>query len=153
MNINIESYMNDGANWQAQCVLACLRSQICRVTDLAWNEKRNKSDAEIKVGRYENCREQGYVFSLLYDYKQVVHVAVYEHRNSDELIVIAFKASVINTPTIDVVMKDRTKFEYTKSFECGHIEECVEYIVNEMRRELLFSIENKKQINELSKLN
>ena len=95
MNINIKSYMNDGANWQAQCVLSCLRSQICNVTDLAWNEERHGSDAEIMVGRYENCREQGYVFSLIYAYRQVVHVAVYEHRNSDELIVVIFKASVI----------------------------------------------------------
>lgn len=144
MNINIKSYMNDGANWQAQCVLSCLRSQIWNVTDLAWNEERHESDAEIMVGRYENCREQGYVFSLIYAYRQVVHVAVYEHRNSDALIVVIFKASVINTPTVDVVMKDRRKNDYTASFECGHIEECVEYIVNEMKRELLLSIENKK---------
>lgn len=139
MNINIESYMNDGANWQAQCVLACLRAQVGAITELAWDANAHRSDAEVVVGRYENCREQGYVFSLQYEYKTILHIAVYEHRNSDNLIVIVFKANVINTPNVDVVMKDRGKYDYTKSFKCGQIEECTEYIVDKMKEELLFA--------------
>lgn len=150
--ISIESYLNDGANWQAQAVLVCLRASVSSVTDCAWNEKKRRSDAEIKVGRYENCREQGYVFTLSHDYRQVSHYAVYEHRNSDELIIVKFDGCFINTPTVNDVMKDRSKYDYTKSFKCGEIVKCVDYLIDEMRKDLLLFIDNLKKVEDLSKL-
>lgn len=142
--ITIRNYMNDGANWQAQCVLAYLRRMQETVTDCAWNEQRKKSDAEIQVGRFENCREQGYVFSLWYNYKQVVHYAVYEHRNSDSLIVWKFNGNFINTPRPDDFMVNKSKYDYTKSFNEGEIIKCGDWLIDEMRKELLCYAERER---------
>lgn len=110
---DIKSYLNDGANWQAQCVLSYVRSHL----DLS-------NDYKVLVGRYENCREQGYVFTLCKDYMQILHIAVYEHRNVDNLIIKTFRGQFVNTPRAeDLGMKDKwdydTSFDYGKVFECG----------------------------------
>lgn len=121
---NIHSYLNDGANWQAQCVLNYVRSH----TDLS-------SEYAIFVGRYENCREQGYVFTLTKRFSQILHIAVYEHRNSDDIIVKSFKGSFLNTPRVeDLNMKD--KYDYDKSFNVGNIVECGEYIIDTFMSEM-----------------
>lgn len=98
-----------------------------------YDEKSNVYLATISVGRYENCREQGYVFSVKYRGYQK-NYAVYEHRNSDSLCVIAFEEITINTPTLDMVtsrMKD--KWDVTKSFSCGEIMECGNWIREDIR--------------------
>ena len=89
--INIEHYMTDGANWQAQCVLAYLRRMGHSVVeDLTWDKEQRRAEGELQVGRCENCREQGYVFTITYGVKQLAHFWVYEHRNSDDLCVVEF---------------------------------------------------------------
>lgn len=127
--INIKYYMEDGANWQAQCVLAYLRSNGNSIVEnLTWNKEQRRAEGELRVGRCENCREQGYIFTLIYKNKQLVHFWVYEHRNSDTLCVIEFDGSFINTPTIDnIPMKD--KYDTTKDFACGDVVKCGEWIV------------------------
>ena len=81
MNIGIENYLNDGANYKAQAILAILRGNIEYIKEGA----TNRNDVQIFVGRFENCREQGYVFSLYYNWHFIKHYAVYEHRNSDKI--------------------------------------------------------------------
>ena len=87
MATTIESYLNDGANWQAQSVLSYLRSIRESIVSKTWSDSLRCYEAFIYVGRYENCREQGYVFTISYmgEYK---HYAVYEHRNCDNLVVL-----------------------------------------------------------------
>ena len=128
--IDIECYMNDGANWQAQCVLAYLRRHGNGVVeDLTWNKENKRCDGELYVGRCENCREQGYVFTITYGVKQLAHFWVYEHRNSDDLCVVEFEGHFINTPTInDIPMKD--KYDTTKEFSCGDIVDCGDWIID-----------------------
>ena len=127
--INIQYYMEDGANWQAQCVLAYLRSiGNSRVENLTWDKEKHRAEGELRVGRCENCREQGYIFTLIYGIKQLVHFWVYEHRNSDVLCVVEFEGFFINTPTIDnIPMKD--KYDTTKDFSRGDVVSCGEWIV------------------------
>lgn len=121
--LNIKSYLDDGANWQAQCVLSYIRSH-----------NPFSGNIEIQVGRFENCREQGYVFTLVKNYKQIKHYAVYEHRNSDELIVLIQHGFSINTPDVNFMFgSDRGKFDYDKSFKCGDIVDCGEYILDNMK--------------------
>lgn len=131
--IDIGYYMTDGANWQAQCVLAYLRSMgKSEVEYLTWNKEKHRAEGELQVGRCENCREQGYVFTLTYGAKQLVHFWVYEHRNSDELCVFEFEDFFINTPTINnIPMKD--KYDVTMSFSCGNIVSCGEWIVKRIK--------------------
>lgn len=132
--IDVDKYMNDGANWQAQSVLAYLRVAKNMCLDKTWNKEFHKYDASVEVGRYENCREQGYIFSVQYKHKQR-NYCVYEHRNSDELCVVVFDNETINTPTLEMVcnaMGD-SKWNYTKAFLCGQIMECGDYILDDMK--------------------
>ena len=129
--VQVDKYLDDGANWQAQSVLAYLRSMYGWVVNKTYNKEGNYNEATFTVGRYENCREQGYVFSLRYKNKQR-NYAVYEHRNSDNLVVVVFDRLTINTPSGEGVwgiMKD--KYDYTKAFSCGQIVECGDYIIED----------------------
>lgn len=131
---NIESYINDGANWQAQSVLAYLRATYKNAIRETWNEERKCYDARVGVGRYENCREQGYIFSILYKGKQR-NYCVYEHRNSDDICVVVFDYITINTPTLKMVCDamGNNKWNYTKAFPCGQIMDCGVYIIEDMK--------------------
>ena len=80
--MKIENYLNDGANWQAKCILYYLQSMYSYITDSTYNANYKRYEAIIDVGRFENCREQGYVFSLRYKTEQR-NYCVFEHRNSD----------------------------------------------------------------------
>ena len=112
--MKIKDYLNDGANWQAQAVLAFL--------------KRNACNKDMEVGRYENGREQGYIFTQRKDGAQM-NIAVYEHRNSDNLCVVVFEKLTMNTPTnTDVWENMKDKYDVTETFDCGEIETCAHYI-------------------------
>lgn len=138
MNVNLEHYLEDGANWQAKLVMIYLQYRTQEVLDVVWDKEKRKSDATIYVGRYENCREQGYVFTLNYNCKQR-HYAVYEHRNSDTLCVLISNVPSIfgNTPDVDIMWadkpKDATKYDYDAGFACGDYEKCVDFIVENMK--------------------
>ena len=118
--MNIKNYLDDGANWQAQAVLAYLKS--CE-------------DHNIHVTRYDNCREQGYIF-----YKRVLNlaenkmcqmnIAVYEHRNSDALCIVAFEKLTHESPlNSDVWENMEDKWDTTADFDCGKIVDCGDTIL------------------------
>ena len=137
--MNIENYLNDGAGWQAQAVLAYLRGNIYRLT----GDKYYGRNVTVEVGRYENCREQGYVFSLSF-YGQSdgkpCHIqrnyAVYQHRNSDQIIVLISNTFTINTPGIDEMWKDKGEnprsCDYDAGFAWDDIAGCAEWIIKDM---------------------
>jgi len=140
---NIENYLHDGADWQAQAVLAYIRNVQEYATeerDRKTPQRRNLFGSGLKVGRFENCREQGYVLSVQLwaeetkdgEFKQR-NWAFFEHRNSDELVVFKSDADTINTPTIDEIFGDRGKYDYDKSFSYGKILECGKYLLDEIR--------------------
>jgi hypothetical protein len=133
--VTIEHYNDDGANWQAQCVLAYLRSHYEIALEETYNSDRRGYDAILQVGRYENCREQGYVFSIKVGLEQR-HYAVYEHRNSDHICVLISDGVCMNTPNVEFMWKDRgenaTKYDYNNDFRCGNIIECGEWIIDDM---------------------
>ena len=120
---NVMNYLNDGANWQARCVLANLGS-VC------FDEK----SISLDCGRYENGREQGYVFTARMNGKQR-NYAVYEHRNSDDLCIVVNDAATFGTPQASVMygsMND--KYDVTKSFQYGQILECGMWIYNDIEK-------------------
>lgn len=135
----IECYLNDGANWQAQSVLAYLRSIKESIVEKTWSKSICRYDAEIYVGRYENCREQGYVFTISYKGKYK-HYAVYEHRNSDNLIVLINEGLSMNTPSVDFMWEghmdengETSKWGYDKDFGFGEIIQCGDFIAEDMK--------------------
>lgn len=133
--VDISNYLNDGAGWQAQAVLAFVRGNITRLTD----DKYYEQNIKVEVGRYENCREQGYVFILSFTGKigyEQRNYAVYQHRNSDTICVLISNAITLNTPGIDVMWKDKGEnprsCQYDKGFDWDDIKGCAEYIIQDM---------------------
>ena len=128
--------MNDGAGWQAQAVLAYLKGNLSHILEDAYYN----TSVTVGVGRYENCREQGYVFTLCFHTKKQGYVqrnyAVYQHRNSDTICVLISNAITINTPTIDEMWKDKGEnpksSEYDQGFEWDDIAPCGKYILTDM---------------------
>ena len=129
--IDIRSYMNDGANYQAQAVLALLRYK----THSLMHGIGEELPAEIEVGRWENCREQGYVFRINIGLgRRVKNYCVYEHRNSDNICVQMFEGFTLNTPSIDMVFDNgkKTKWDIDKQFSVDEVVACADFIVEDM---------------------
>ena len=106
--VNIENYLEDGADWTAQAVLAHLKGKVWRLL----SDKYYDKGVSINVGRYENFRENGYVFTVKYDNnKEDLHVqsnyAVYPHRITDRLCVLKSHIRTLNTPTVDEILMNR----------------------------------------------
>ena len=138
MTTTIECYLNDGANWQAQSVLGYLRFIRESIVTKTWSESTSRYEAFIYVGRYENCREQGYVFTISYK-GQYKHYAVYEHRNCDKLIVLINEGFSMNTPSVDFMWDGHDgngklqKWSYDKDFDFGEIIQCGDFIAEDMK--------------------
>lgn len=140
----LKNYLQDGANYQAQCVLICMR---CNTIESSWDG--HKYTAEICVSRWENCREQGYVAMLKagHDCKQL-NIAWFEHRNSDQICAIKWEQFTINAPTIDnadfggKVYKD--KFDVSHKVGCEQFSEMANWIWEQF--ESFWRIHNKSKL-------
>lgn len=117
----LKNYLNDDANWQAQCVLAYLREHL------------NDFEHELEVTRYDNCREQGYIFYMrIFDNgMHQMNVAVYEHRNTDALCIVSNEKSTLNAPlSQDIWEAMKDKWDTTADFDCGNIINCGDTIID-----------------------
>jgi len=117
----IHNYLEDGANHQVQAVLPFIK---------------HKTDIEnMLVSRWENCREQGYIFQLgSKDYSEQLNIAIFEHRNSDRIHAIKWKQISINSLNIDNaefgdIYKD--KHDTSFSVDYGEVVKMAEWVVNE----------------------
>lgn len=134
MSVELQHYMHDGANWQAQAVMVILKGrEIEIVSDYGYNTLW-EHNARIDVGRYENTREQGYVFTLLLNNNQLKHYAVYEHRNSDDIHILTNTGICLNTPSVDFMWRNRKEDKYATDahFECGSVEKAAQWILDDM---------------------
>lgn len=92
----------DGAHPQAQAVLAYLRTNSG--IEKSWSKTLEEYQAEPKVARWENCREQGYVVYMMdHALSRQINIAFFEHRNSDEICAVVFEKGTLNAPTIDSI--------------------------------------------------
>ena len=137
---DLRHYLQDGANWQARCVMTYIQGNIGGIFFVC-EDMNNVNKPIIEIGRYENCREQGYVFKFLMFGKNGCvcrNYAVYEHRNSDELIVLISNGTSTNTPNADFMWKDKgenaSKYDYDKAFPNGSIVDCGEFILSDMEK-------------------
>ena len=145
MLTNIEHYFCDGANYTIQAVM-CLCKKIYLEYYEDYKQKCNIKDPcspynrpVIMVGRYENCREQGYILTLMSSQcgRQIAHYAIYEHRNSDNICVNKFRGSFINTPNADVVWSGReSKYDYDQAFSYNEVWEAYEWLEEDIKAEL-----------------
>lgn len=115
--------INDGANYQAQAVLAMLGN--FKIEE-SWNDTTKDYDANFRLGRWENCREQGYILSLRSsDYKRQLNIAWFEHRNSDSICAIKWEQLSTNSLNIDTANFNgqcySDKWDVSKSVGYGQI--------------------------------
>lgn len=122
MSTKIQEYLNDGARYQAQAVLAALKGEIGDGIESSWNKEFHNYDAEITVSRWENGREQGYVSTLRSkDYRRQLNIAWFEHRNSDNICAVRWEQLTMNAPTIDTAkFGDVYKTKYDTSHDVGY---------------------------------
>lgn len=103
MSTSLNNYHNDGANRQAQAVLAFVQYLIGDGIEASWDDEWKRYTADIEVARWENCREQGYILYLnapQYSSNQL-NIAFFEHRNSDSICAIKWHQWGINSLTIN----------------------------------------------------
>jgi hypothetical protein len=98
--INISEYMNDGACLQAQAVLIDFKLNGGEGFDLDYSTEVFKY--QVKVDRWSNGREQGYVVWLENDEGSQMNIAFFEHRNSDQICAVKWIQNIeFESPTID----------------------------------------------------
>jgi hypothetical protein len=132
MGVQLENYLEDGANHQARAVLAFLQGSLF----LEGIDSDKYSSYRPTVARWENCREQGYIVMIhSADYRNRLNIVFFEHRNSDSICAIKWYQTGINTPTIDTaqfgdVYKD--KYDVSHSVGYGQIKEMCDWISAQM---------------------
>lgn len=132
--MDLNNYMNDGANYQSQAVLAFVKSNYNNILDYSWNGEHKNYNVSLQVGRWENCREQGYVITIRSSREQL-NIAFFEHRNSDRIHALMWEQRTINTPTIDIaefgdIYKD--KYDTSHSVSYGEIEKMTQWISEQL---------------------
>lgn len=159
--VDINCYLYDGANWQAQSVMSYVRTYSFAIKDNEVLETLSEEDraevmrllkyVHIEVGRYENCREQGYTFSV-FCFSKRLNITVFEHRNSDILCLNVFEGSFLNTPTWEDVWRGKEdKWDYDYEFKFGDIVGCgqkvidlfKEFVVNEIVKKFVSKLSDK----------
>lgn len=117
---NLKTYLQDGANYQARAVLFFLQgySHI----EKSWNKQLEKYEAEPKVARWQNCREQGYIISMrTKDASKQINIAFFEHRNTDSICAVKWEQLSVNTITIETAeFGDVYKDKYDTLFCVGY---------------------------------
>lgn len=131
----LENYLSDGADHQSRAVLMFLQG-ICIIND-SWNDERKVYEAVIKVARWENCREQGYVVSLPSRYyREQLNIAFFEHRNSDAICAIKWEQTSLNSININTakfndIYKD--KYDVSHRVSYGDVSGMAEWIINQLK--------------------
>lgn len=136
--MDLFNYMQDGACPAARAVLAYLQSESTNI-QASWNKEYHCYDARFEIGRWENCREQGYIVSLKNkDHSQQLNIAFFEHRNSNDICCIKWLQYSINSLSIDTMDTKgevyNTKWDVSKSFNYDGIIECANWIAGEFRQ-------------------
>ena len=115
-----------------------LKNSLIVLEHLRNNEELQRL-CDISVGAFTNCREVGLTFAVLgyYDVKgehitgsmnDAFTYCVYEHRNSDEIIINGKSGYV--SMSGDLPYNEGTKYDYLASFSYNKHYECAEKLAN-----------------------
>lgn len=131
---NLNTYLDDGANKQARAVMCLLQGLEIEET---YDPEHHFYQDKVKIGRWENCREQGYVVILRCSKAgKQLNIAFFEHRNSDSICALKWEQRTINSPTIEIaqfgeVYKD--KYDVSHEVQYGQISKMSDWIETELR--------------------
>jgi len=129
----------DGADPQAVAVLAMIPYFASGVDASYVGGSNYHYDAEPRTHRWMNGREQGYVISMIApsDNLPQINIAFFEHRNSDEIHAVVFKAKTYhNAPTLDDIPQDHpyhnNKYGTQHKVGTGQVMEMAEWIIDQL---------------------
>ena len=131
----LENYLSDGANYQARATLMFLQNNAN--IESSWNKENKCYDADIKLSRWENGREQGYIVSLRSkDFKNQLNIAFFEHRNSDQIHAVKWEQCSMNSLNISTakfgeIYKD--KYDTSHSVDYGQALEMSDWIYEQLK--------------------
>lgn len=115
MSVNLFNYLNDGAGSQARAVVAFLSEY----SGVEGSFRDGQYRANPKIARFENCREQGYVISMLDEAcKEQINIVFAEHRNTDSIFIIKWLGTTLNSPTLDDIPDDHS-WKHDKYYNDG----------------------------------
>lgn len=129
---SLNHYLDDGANAQARAVLAFVRLQIGDGIEESWDSEWKRYLADIKVSRFDNCREQGYfVYLRSRDYRKQISIAFAEYRSSDSIVVYTLDGITSNAPTLELFERNEHGWD-GRFFNYGQIVEAAEFIAERL---------------------
>ena len=126
----LQDYLKDGAGAKARAVLAYLQEN--EEIKESWDQVFKRYMAKVKIARWENCREQGYIVSLkdITLHKQL-NIAFFEHRNSDKICAVRWDQLSLNSLTINTAkFKNiyKNKWDISKSVSYNKAYEMADWI-------------------------
>lgn len=128
MGCSVKEYLQDGADYQSRAVLMLVQGLL----DDAYFGYEKPT-----VARWSNCREQGYVISTHTFKEKDMHIAFFQHRNSDSIHAVRWEEHYMtNPPTIETadfgdVYKD--KFDTSFQVKPHEIEKMSSWIVAQLK--------------------
>lgn len=123
------------AHWSTICVLAYITahySNPLHKTYKGYDGKKKLYEAEIRVSRYDGCREQGFVFSLLYKGHQA-NFAIFNPCQYDALCLM-MDDKVTDHPDGWGDREWDKHAKHDKEFDYEQCLVCAEYILDRMER-------------------
>jgi hypothetical protein len=115
----------DNTNWQAQAVLACLRSKDG--LESSWSKEHLCYMAEPNVNTWFNGSS---------NYQNCINIAFFEHRNSDHICAVMFEFNGINPPSFDDIPEEHpyyhSKYNYDHAVSYGEIVKMVDWIIDKL---------------------
>lgn len=77
--------------------------------------------AHVRAAPWYNGRERGIVFYMQDVKGEQLNIAVYEHRNSDQICALMWVKTYINPPSLATLPEDvfKDKYDYTESWNYG----------------------------------
>lgn len=94
--IHLDQYLQDGADYQARAVLIDLQGQLS--TGRNSNNYQDAYESHVKVARWDNQQEQGYVLTLVNNNNQQLNIAFYTHQSIEYITAIKWKQNLKDTP-------------------------------------------------------
>jgi hypothetical protein len=120
--MNILHYFNDGASAQSKATLAFLQDELS-------NDQLDKL-SQIDFGRWQNCREQGYVVSVSINDNQL-NIAFFESRNSDSIVVWKwYQVERLNLVNLNTAILDDKEDHWLPFGQCHEMAEWIHEQIN-----------------------
>ena len=96
---------------QQQFIAVTVYQKLCYL--VANDDETWEKDIQIEVSEFDNCREYGFQYRVL-NGKQDVSFTVYEHRNSDNIIINGCKTEDVQP--YGAYLKGGSKWDYLACF-------------------------------------